>query len=223
MSRQASETIWIVAITAPVVALLLAGSGAGAAGAASAPLQIDMTRSYIVAKAGKAGVLGFLGHKHGVLATAWEAEVSYDAGAPETSSIAVVVTAAQLVVDTEEARRRARLVTDGPSETDRPGIQSRMLEEVLDVERHATIQFRSDRVEARGDNRLRVHGQMTLAGATRPVEADVWVRAMEEFTLFSARFAIKQTDFGIDPVSIGGMVKVADEIEIRFELWTLER
>lgn len=210
-----------IAIVVPAIVGLISGPGARVASAAPAPLEIDMARSYIIASTGKAGMLGFLGHRHGVLATEWTAEVHYDAAAPEAASIAVVITAAKIVVDTEQARRRARLAEDGPGESDLPGIQTRMLEEVLDVEQYATIEFHSERIDVRGDNHLRVHGAMTLGGATVPVSAEVWVRSIGGLMLFSARFEIKQTDFGIQPVSSGGVVNVADKIEIRFELWTV--
>lgn len=220
MSMRAS-TSRRIAIMVPAIMGLIAAPGARV-GAATETLEIDMERSYIIASTGKAGMLGFLGHRHGVLATEWTAEVNYDADAPENSSITIVIATAKLVIDTDEARRRARLAEDGPNESDLPGIQTRMLEEVLDVEQHVTIEFRSERIEVRGDNHLRVHGAMTLGGTTVPVTAEVWVRAIGGLTLFSARFEIKQTDFGIQPVSSGGVVNVADKIEIRFELWTAE-
>jgi len=214
-----NRTGWVVATT--MALLLWPGAGAMAqSGDDAQGLEVDTARSYIVARTGRAGVLGFLGHEHGVLATEWTAEVSYDAAAPERSSISVAVTAARIVADTAEARRRARLAGDGPGAEDVVEIQSRMLEQVLRVDEYPLVEFHSDKVESRGTNRLRVSGPMTLAGATRPVQADVWVRHIEGLMLFSARFEIRQTDFGIEPVSVGGVVKVADEIEIRFELWT---
>jgi hypothetical protein len=35
----------------------------------------------------------------------------------------------------------------------------------------------------------------------------------------SGEFRVKQSEFGITPVSIAGVVKVKDEIEIRFEIF----
>ena len=39
----------------------------------------------------------------------------------------------------------------------------------------------------------------------------------------TGRFSIKQTDFGITPISIGGVVKVKDELNITFTIATRER
>ena len=187
---------------------------------AQATLDVDTERSYIVATTGKAGALGFLGHEHGVLATDWDAAVVYSAGAPALSTISLTIRAAALVVDTDEARRRARLA-EGPAADEVPEIQARMVgPELLAVDQHPLIEFRSEHVELIDRSKLRVSGQFTLAGTILPVTSDVWVRSIQEFTLFSARFTIKQADFGIVPVSVGGVVKVANEIEVRVELWT---
>jgi polyisoprenoid-binding protein YceI len=43
----------------------------------------------------------------------------------------------------------------------------------LDVENHPKIEFRSSGTEVTGDNRLRVLGDLTVRGTTRPVELDV--------------------------------------------------
>ena len=60
-----------------------------------------------------------------------------------------------------------------------------------------------------------MRGDLTLHGVTQPVELPI--------TLANGRYTgsvkLKQTDFGIAPVSIaGGTVKVKDVIEIVFEI-----
>ncbi len=210
------------ALAALLGTMLLPAFSSLAAPLGQEQLTVDTARSYIVATTCRAGMLGFLGHEHGVLATGWQATVRYDPEAPERSSIEIVDSALELVIDTETARRRARLKQEGPNETEIPEIQTRMLgPEVLDTEQHPLLEFRSERVEARGDNRLRVHGQLTLLGISRPVKVDVWVRKIQQFRLFSGQLEIKQRDFGIDPISMGGVVKVADKVKIRIEMWTL--
>ena len=39
----------------------------------------------------------------------------------------------------------------------------------------------------------------------------------------TGKFTIKQTDFGIKPISIGGVVKVKDELNITFTIAARER
>lgn len=43
----------------------------------------------------------------------------------------------------------------------------------LDVERYPTILFAGNRVELRGPNEARFHGELTIRGVTRPVSLDV--------------------------------------------------
>ena len=39
----------------------------------------------------------------------------------------------------------------------------------------------------------------------------------------TGKFVIKQTDFGITPISVGGVVKVKNELNITFTIVALER
>ena len=96
----------------------------------------------------------------------------------------------------------------------------------LDVETHPELTFESRRVEAVGDDRLRLVGELTLRGVTREVALDVessgiardpWgnVRAG-----FSARTAIDRKDFGLtwtQALEAGGVV-VGDTVEIHIEV-----
>lgn len=214
-----------------LVAVLVAQAGASAAPhqpddagrqASEAPrLRIDTERSYLVAVTTRAGALGFLGHEHGVLAPEWEAEVRYDPADLASAQASVSVAVPALLVDTEMARRRARL-GEGPSSDEVDGIRERMLgADQLDADSHPAIRFVSETVEMVDPLHLRVSGTLTLHGISRPVETVMTVRPIEQFLLFHGELAIRQTDFGITPVSIGGVVKVGDEVRIRYAIWTL--
>lgn len=54
----------------------------------------------------------------------------------------------------------------------------------------------------------------TLHGQKKPVSAIV--HKQEDYYVGSCRF--KQTTFGIHPVSVGGLVKVKDELDILFAI-----
>jgi polyisoprenoid-binding protein YceI len=69
-------------------------------------------------------------------------------------------------------------------------------------------------VESRGPDTLLVKGDLTLHGQTHPVSATV--HKQDGAYVGSCRF--KQTTFGIHPVSVGGVVKVKDELEIQFSV-----
>jgi polyisoprenoid-binding protein YceI len=65
-----------------------------------------------------------------------------------------------------------------------------------------------------------VSGDLTLHGVTRRVIIEV----TREDNAYVGTACIKQTEFGIQPIKIGGgVVKVKDELEIRFRVYTASR
>jgi len=95
-------------------------------------------------------------------------------------------------------------------------VQERMLgPEVLDSNRFPKIVFESSNVEQDQDGRVQVDGRLLLHGVTKPIS----VVAREARGRYIGRFALKQSDFGITPISIaGGTVKVKDELKIEFDI-----
>ncbi len=193
-----------------------------AAGLATVPIhaapEVVTERTTVVAITGKAGLLRFAGHEHAVIATKLEGRIAYDPAHPIASSAEFRIPTAALIVDSPDARRAAGLGS-GPTESEIPGIQQRMLgPEVLDAANHPYITFRTTSVEAAGPDRLKLRGDFELVGQTRPVEFEVSIRRADPYTIFSGELQIRQRDYGITPVSIAGLVKVADAVRIRFEV-----
>jgi polyisoprenoid-binding protein YceI len=92
-------------------------------------------------------------------------------------------------------------------------IQKDMEEMTLETRKFPQITFRSTRVERLADGQYKVEGDLSLHGVTKPVGLTV-KRTGNSFT---ARTVLKQTDFGIKPISVGGgMIKVKNEVEIDF-------
>lgn len=88
----------------------------------------------------------------------------------------------------------------------------------FDAAKYPTITFDSTSVEAAGEGKLKVAGDLTLHGVTRPVMLDVDVNRVDKHPMsgqpaagFDATTTIKRSDFGI------GMYvpNVSDEVEIR--------
>lgn len=111
-------------------------------------------------------------------------------------------------------------------------------EDFLDVERHPEITFRGDRVEPLGCNEMRVTGELTIRGTTRPAELDAcylgswstpyWEDGVDRGPIrrigFVAETAIDRHDFGVswnDALDGGGVV-VSDEVRIRLDVEALE-
>lgn len=88
----------------------------------------------------------------------------------------------------------------------------------FDAEKFPTITFNSNKVEAAGDNKLRVAGDLTVHGVTKPVVLDVTLNKTGDHPLgkraaigFDASTTIKRSDFGIAKY----VPNVSDDITIR--------
>jgi polyisoprenoid-binding protein YceI len=161
---------------------------------------IDTAKSEMTVRVYKAGVLSAFGHDHEIAAPI--AGGSVDTGAHRV----------ELRVNASVLRVR----DPGASEKDRAEIQKTMLgPDVLDVERHHEIVFRSTGAEKSGEGVWRVNGTLTVHGESRPVVVEV--RERDGRYVGSAR--LKQSEFGIKPIKVaGGTVKVKDEIRVDFNI-----
>ena len=87
----------------------------------------------------------------------------------------------------------------------------------FDAEKYPTITFNSTRVEAAGDNKLRVLGDLTVHGVTRPAVLDVTINKLADHPMakrpaagFSATTTLKRSDFGLGKYA----PNVSDEVKI---------
>jgi polyisoprenoid-binding protein YceI len=91
---------------------------------------------------------------------------------------------------------------------------------VLDVAHYPQITYESSRVTVksrRGQSlSLDVAGKLTIRDVTQPVEVPVQVELADEKLTARGRFEIKQTAFGIKPISVGGVVAVKDTLGLEF-------
>ncbi len=98
----------------------------------------------------------------------------------------------------------------------RAEVQARMLgPEVLDSMKYPDITFISTAIESVGADRWMVTGRLTIHGETRPTRFAV----VQENGRFRGTVGLKQSDFGIQPISIlGGTVRVKDELKVEFDI-----
>ena len=184
--------------------------------------NVNHAKSHLLVIVDKQGVLSFAGHAHAALATKWSVESTMDASNLKDSAVTITIPVASLVVDSTEARHLAGLDA-GPSPGDVRKIQDTMLgPKVLDARNFPTIVFISSSVAA-GASELRVTGRFQMHGQTREITVPVrYTRNTDGSLDFSGEFPLKQTDFGIKPVSIGmGTVNVKNELRIRFAVTLL--
>jgi polyisoprenoid-binding protein YceI len=197
--------------TALPCALALAGSLATLSVLAAGPrtFTADAAASRALIEVGKAGAFSFAGHTHEVEAPLASGVIHLDAEMPSRSDVRLEFNAAAM-----------RVTGKGESADDVPKVQQTMLgEQVLDVKKFPTITFESTSINAKND----VTGKLTIHGVTKPVTALVALKVDGSTLTATGKFSIKQTDFGIKPISIGGVVKVKDELALTFTITARER
>lgn len=176
-----------------------------AAALAMAPLwaqevPIDVSRSTITIHVGKAGLFSVAGHEHWVNAPI--ASGSLDETNPKVN---FTVETARMTVKPDpkvDAKTQAQ-------------IQKDMEEMTLEPGKYPEITFHSSRIEKSADG-WKVEGSLTLHGVTKTVSVNVTRKG----EAYAGHTVLKQTDFGIKPISVGGgAVKVKNEIEIDFEIF----
>jgi polyisoprenoid-binding protein YceI len=186
--------------TAFVVMMLWLGLTPTAAGNSDAR-EVDGPHSTMTVRVFKSGFLSAFGHNHEIRAPIESGQVK------ESGNLSVT-----LHVDA----RRLRVSDPEVSDDTRAQIQKTMLgPQVLDADRFPEIRFQSTEVESKGPDHWIVHGKLGLHGKEHAIAVEATLKG--EHYIGSA--SLKQTDFGITPVTVGGgTVKVKDEVKIEFDI-----
>ncbi len=180
---------------------LFAAAGALAGPVWAQPRPIDTQRSVITIHVGKAGLLSAAGHEHTVTAPIASGELD-DSAAPRA---AFTVDAASLQVQ-PDAKVSAK---------DQAEIQNNMQTKALESARYPRIEFRSTAAAAKGADAWHVDGILTLHGVSKPIGVEV----RRQGGAYTADVRLKQTDFGMQPISVAGVVKVKNELDLHFEIY----
>lgn len=194
---------------APAAALLLCAAPPSGLAAQASPAALGVTyrlaaESRLEVRVGRAGLLAAAGHEHLIRAGRFEGSITFRPDEPARDSVAVTV-------ETE-----ALYVVPEADSADIPRITATMRDQVLQVRAHPTIAFASTSVAAT-ERGVHVEGTLTMLGRSRPVAFDAELRLVGDTLVGTASFAVRQSAFGIRPVSKAlGLVRVADEV--RFEL-----
>ena len=193
------------------VVLLLAALPATAA-AEPRSYTLDPEASVVRIDVGRSGLFAFAGHRHEVVAPRFRGTVRADPADLSASSVEVVFESAAL-----------RVTGRGEPPAEVPKVQEAMTgPKVLDVARFPEIAFRSQRVGGRatgpGVYELALAGELTLHGVTRPFTVPLRVELKEDELVASGQVTLRQKDFGIQPLSVGGVVNVKNELGVDFRL-----
>jgi polyisoprenoid-binding protein YceI len=171
---------------------------AGRCLATSSP--VDVEHSMLTIQVFKKGLFSGFAHDHQIAAPLSSGTV--DPAAPS--------------VEVHFDARKLKVLDPDASAGDRAKIQETMLsDKVLDASHFEEIIFVSRSVKVAGENAYAVEGDLTLHGVTHPLVLPVSLRNGH----YTGSVNLKQTDFGITPISlVGGSVKVKDVVEITFDI-----
>jgi len=174
---------------------------------------LDPVRSRLTIQVGKAGLFGFAGHEHQVVAGAFRGIATFDPERLGQSSVDLTFDAGAL-----------RVTGKGEPPEDVPQVQATMVGPTcLDAGRFSTIRFVSRSVAAAGTvgpngGDLALRGELTVHGVTRPLTIRVHLGIAGQTLEATGAMTLKQTDFGITPISKAGVVKVKDELTLSWRI-----
>ena len=184
---------------------------------------VDPARSRSLIEVGKSGAFSFVGHLHEVEAPIANGVVHLDPGDLSHADVRLEFDAAAM-----------RVTGKGEPPGDVPKVQEVMLgEQVLDVRRYPRITLESTSVSPAPGSAVKpagatmfdvtIAGTLALHGVTRPFKAPVSVRLDGDTLTATGKLSIKQTDHGIKPISVGGVINVKDALNITFAIVARER
>jgi polyisoprenoid-binding protein YceI len=157
--------------------------------------------SSLQVKTGKSGLFGFAGHTHVIQARSFHGEVVYYPKNPSSSHLDITVISDSLEVLTPPHTDEIRKVTET------------MRTKVLRTAEYPEIRLVSRQVTPTSEG-FHIMAAMTMVGQTRELPIDVTALVGLDSLEVTTTFSVKQTDFGIKPISAGpgGTVKVADRV-----------
>jgi polyisoprenoid-binding protein YceI len=164
----------------------------------AAQKEIDPEHSSLTIHVAKSGLFSAAGHEHTVMAPIEDGSIDDS----QPAHISFRVNSARLTVLPEEHQSE---------------VQHSMQQRVLESSRFPTISFTSESVRPTSKDSWLVTGKLILHGEVKPIS----VSAHMADGAYIGTVAIKQTDFGIQPISAaGGTVRVKNELKIDFTIKT---
>jgi polyisoprenoid-binding protein YceI len=180
-------------------------------GLATVRYSIDPASSRFTVQAFATGLLSTFGHNPRIGLRDYDGEIDF---APETYEKAFVRI---------NVRTGTMDVLDEMKDKDRKTLEQTMYEQVLEVGRFPDAVYESNQimVQKLGNDLLsaRVTGELSFHGVTQTQSFDARVTALGTMLRISGDFPLRQSDYGIKPVSFAaGALRLKDELKFTFEL-----
>jgi polyisoprenoid-binding protein YceI len=180
-------------------------------GLAGVIFVIDRSVSRFTVQAFATGLLSSLGHNPTIGIRDYEGVIQLT---PETFANASV----------RMSLKTAGLdLLDEMKSSDRKQLEQAMYGQVLDVDHFPTASYESKDVTvdkpANGSIVVHVNGTLYFHGVTQNLSLEARILEMGSMLRISGEFGIRQSDFGIKPVSFAaGALRLKDELKFKFEL-----
>jgi polyisoprenoid-binding protein YceI len=175
--------------------------------------EVNARLSRFQVKAFATGMLSAFGHNPTIAIRDFTGEARFQPDSLEEASLRLKFPAASLAVSNDIG------------EKDRLEMERAMQEQVLEFHRYPEILFESSAVKVSptgpgpGQYRVAIDGNLTLRGVTRSQQIGAFVSVNADTFRANGEFTIKQTDYGIKPVSVaGGTLKLKDELKFTFDI-----
>ena len=173
--------------------------------------RIDSPGSRFTVQAFATGLLSTFGHNPTIGIRDYQGELQFEPDTYEGALVRVTV------------RTGTMEVLDEMKSDDRKKLEQMMYDEILEVARFpdAVYESNSITVQKLDTNLLQAHvtGQLTFHGMTQSESFDARVTDMGGMLRISGEFSLRQSDYGIKPVSFAaGALRLKDELKFKYEL-----
>jgi polyisoprenoid-binding protein YceI len=172
---------------------------------------IDRVGSRFTVQAFATGLLSSFGHNPTIGILDFDGQLDFTPETYENASLRLTL------------RTTSLEVLDEMKSSDRQKLEQAMNEDVLDVAHFPTARYESKKIALQkvgGDLFVaHVDGQLSFHGVTEPQALEARVTDMGAMLRISGEFSLRQSDYGIKPVSFaGGALRLKDELKFKFEL-----
>jgi len=180
--------------------------------------RVDAAASRVRFIVRRGGTLARLGHNHVILARRIDGAVRWAAD-PTRSTVELSLPVDGFEVDPADERAALGEGFGPVPESAVKGTRANMLgEKVLDAARFPEVRVHTVRVAPATDGYL-LTLRIELYGTRRDLTVPVSVTRTDDRLRAQANFTIKQTDFGMTPLSVlGGALQVEDAVAVRVDL-----
>ena len=174
--------------------------------------QLDASASKFMAHASRSGFLWFKGHGHHIAIRDFNGETVLDPDSLGNSSLTIIAKSASM----EET-------SDVFTAAQKQIINKELRDIVLLPDQYPDITFHSTQVSgtsaAAVQYDLKISGNLTLLGVTRPITIRTKVSVSGNEMRAQGEFSISRSDFKVKATSaFHGMVRVADTIHFEFDI-----